>query len=390
VYDVIIVGARVAGSPLAMLLARAGLEVLVVDRATFPSDTRSTHNLIAPGCRMLEHWGLLDRLAATGCPPISRMVMYADGRTIVAPVSPGADGEITYAPRRHILDHLVGEAAAEAGARVTQGTAFVDVLRGGGRVTGVHLRTPAGTLVSKSARVVVGADGRYSRVAKLVGAAARVRKVNNAGSYAYWPWERTDVEVHARPDGKGEVVVFPTHRGQACVVAACREVDAPKFRADPRGAYMAHLGACPTLSLPDDAAEGRSRLHACGDLHGCVREAAGSGWALVGDAGIFNDPTPGRGISDAFIQAQLLADALAPVLLSGASDKTVDAALAEYAARRDEWFVGLFEATCDMAQHDWDERAAFMGRMRYQQLATAELGRLSALRLPAEATAALP
>ena len=120
VYDAIVVGARCAGSPTAMLLARKGYRVLVVDRATFPSDTLSTHLVHPPGVAALQRWGLLDRLVATGCPPIDTYAFDFGPFTISGAPGTG-ETPVAYGPRRTVLDKLLVDAASEAGAEVRRG-----------------------------------------------------------------------------------------------------------------------------------------------------------------------------------------------------------------------------------------------------------------------------
>lgn len=158
-YDAIVVGARCAGSPTAMLLARKRYKVLVVDKATFPSDTMSTHLVHPPGVAALERWGLLDRLVATGCPPIDTYSFDFGPFTISG--APGTDeAPVAYGPRRTVLDKLLVDAASEAGAEVREGFTVEDVVIENGRVTGVRGHGKGGQNVTEHARVVVGADGR--------------------------------------------------------------------------------------------------------------------------------------------------------------------------------------------------------------------------------------
>src|SRR5688572_11549424 len=166
-WDSIVVGARCAGSPVAMLLARKGYRVLVVDRATFPSDTISTHVVHPLGVAALERWGLLDRLIATGCPPIHTYAFDFGPMTISG--SPGTDDSpVAYCPRRIVLDKLLVDAAAEAGAEVREGFTVDEVLIENGAVVGIRGHSKDGKTVTERARVVVGADGRHSHVAKAV------------------------------------------------------------------------------------------------------------------------------------------------------------------------------------------------------------------------------
>src|SRR5262249_46623572 len=125
--DVIVIGARCAGSPTAMLLARKGHDVLMVDRATFPSDTVSTHLIHPPGGAAMKRWGLLERLVATNCPPIHRYAF--DMGPFVIEGAPGkGDNAVSYAPRRTVLDKLLVDAAAEAGVEVREGFSVEEIL----------------------------------------------------------------------------------------------------------------------------------------------------------------------------------------------------------------------------------------------------------------------
>src|SRR5215470_12715266 len=181
-YDAIIVGARAAGSPTAMLLARKGHRVLLVDRASFPSDTLSTHYIHQPGVARLRRWGLLDRLIATGCPP-SRSLAFDVGAFALTGAPPPSDGVTEgYAPRRTVLDSMLVEAAAEAGAEVRTGTPVDEILFENGAVTGIR----SGNIVER-ARVVIGADGRNSFVARTVRAPEYDERPGLACAYyTYW------------------------------------------------------------------------------------------------------------------------------------------------------------------------------------------------------------
>ncbi len=171
-YDVIVIGARVAGSATAMLLARHGLKVLAVDKAAFPSDTLSTHQVQLPGVARLEHWGLLSRIAASGT-PATRHVRFDPGGVVLDGCYPPFDGiDALYSPRRALLDTILVEAAREAGADVRERFAVDEIVIRDGRVVGVRGREPGGNTVRESARIVVGADGRHSLLARTVAPSA--------------------------------------------------------------------------------------------------------------------------------------------------------------------------------------------------------------------------
>ena len=168
-YDAIIVGARCAGSPIAMLLARRGFRVLLVDKATFPSDTISTHILWPHGAEILRRWGLLQRLAATGVPPICRRMTFDVGPFALRGTIPDAnDGMGGFCPRRTVLDALLVNAAAESGADVREGFTVDELLVTDDTVIGIRGRAKGGKPVEERARIVIGADGVNSFVARAV------------------------------------------------------------------------------------------------------------------------------------------------------------------------------------------------------------------------------
>src|SRR5438093_9868178 len=156
-YDAIVVGARCAGSPTAMLLARKGYRVLLLDKASFPSDTLSVHYIHQPGVARLKRWELLDRVVASNCPPVHRLVIDF-GPFALAGAPPPADGVAEgYAPRRTILDQILAEAAVAAGAELREHISVDEVLTDGERVVGIRGRAAGGATVTEKARVVIGA-----------------------------------------------------------------------------------------------------------------------------------------------------------------------------------------------------------------------------------------
>ena len=186
-YDAIVVGARCAGSPTAMLLARKGYRVLLIDRARFPSDTVSTHLIHAPGVAALDRWGLLDRLVATGCPPITTYSFDFGPLTITGTPRTAGETAVAYCPRRTVLDELLIGAASEAGAEVREGFTVSEPVFEDGVVVGIRGRTSGGSPVVERARVVIGADGAHSRVADAVRADRYHWKPMQAVAYySYW------------------------------------------------------------------------------------------------------------------------------------------------------------------------------------------------------------
>ncbi len=322
-YDAIIVGARAAGSPTAMLLARQGRSVLVVDRATFPSDTFSTHFITAPGTALLERWGAREALEARGVPFFDSVQLNVAGnpmnlRDLFGP-------RLVTSPRRTDLDIVLRDMAADAGAEVRMETTVAEVLQDDDRVVGVRLRDSAGNVSEERAPVVIGADGRTSIVARAVSPADRDRHViHGRGLFAYFDDFDYTHEYAGFFDG-GFLFAFPTGPKSACIgteIGPDRDAD---VRADPEKVFRERIGLDPDLLERVEKAtrDGRWRTGEVED--GFFRRAAGQGWALVGDAALTKDPMLGHGITDSFVGAELLAQAVHAGL-----DGDMDAALARY------------------------------------------------------------
>ncbi len=169
-WDVMVVGARCAGSPTALLLARKGYRVLLLDRATFPSDSMRYHFIQRPGIERLTRWGPLERIAASGCPPVRRGTADLGDFSLALPIEPAPDFDALYGPRRFVLDAILVAAAAEAGAEVREGFSVRELLWEDGRIVGVRGQTRHGKPVTERAPLVVGADGILSLVARSVAA----------------------------------------------------------------------------------------------------------------------------------------------------------------------------------------------------------------------------
>ena len=346
-YDVIVVGARCAGASLAMLLARAGHRVALVDRASFPSDTMSTHFVWQRGAARLQAWGLLGRLRARGCAPI-REITFDAGPVQVSGIGPDVAGEsCTYCPRRTVLDALLVEAAGESGAELIEGFVVSDVLWSEGRAAGVrgHLRGSAES--SLRAPVVVGADGLHSTIARR--AAARTYRQHpplTAVYYSYWSGIcELGASFHARPGRL--ILVWPTNDDLRCIYVAWPRQEFSQVRRDVTASFQAALELVP--GLRETVASGRreQRFTGTGDLPNLYRASAGPGWALAGDAGHHKDPCTGMGISDAFLAADLLAEALHDGL---AGDRPMDQALACYQQRRDALTANALDLTLATAR----------------------------------------
>jgi flavin-dependent dehydrogenase len=352
-HDVVVVGARVAGSATAMLLARLGHDVLVVDQASFPSDTTSTHSIARSGVVQLRRWGLLDEVLDSGAPPIRQVTFNAAGASLTRPIKHKSGVGFLVAPRRYLLDTIVAAAARRAGAQLRPGVTVTGVRRDRrGRVAGVDGHDRAGAPVELGARWVVGADGLGSRVARSVGAALTEvgePAAGGAAQYAYYtgiPWTGMEFFVAERSFAG----VFPTHHQQACIWVCTPAADARAARrqASSRAEAFGRLleRAAPPL------AERLRQAHRTSPVHGMlrqpnqVRQAFGPGWALVGDAGYHRDAITAHGISDAFHHAELLA-----VELDQALAGEGEAALARYQRQRDQALREVFELTCRLAAY---------------------------------------
>jgi 2-polyprenyl-6-methoxyphenol hydroxylase-like FAD-dependent oxidoreductase len=340
-YDAIVVGARAAGSPTAMLLARKGYRVLLLDRATFPSDTLSTHYIHQPGIARLQRWGLLERLIETECPPIEAMT-FDVGPFALAASPPPSDGVAQgFCPRRTVLDLLLLEAAAEAGAEVRTGVAVEELLFGDGAVVGV--RIDGG---EERARVVVGADGRNSFVARAVRAPEyETREGRTCAYYSYWAGAQSEgAELYPR-DGR-MIISGPTNDGLQLVVAFWPREEFHVVRADVERSFGDAIALAPALAERLASGERADRFYGIGELPFWYRKPYGPGWALVGDAGYHKDPITAQGITDAFRDAELLADALDAGFGGG---RPPDEALGEYERIRNEETRGLYELTYELA-----------------------------------------
>ena len=344
-YDVIVVGARCAGSPTAMLLARKGYRVLVVDRATFPSDTVSTHIVHPLGVAALARWGLLDRLAATGCPPIRRYTFDFGPFTIAG--SPGtAEAPIAYCPRRTVLDKLLVEAAAAAGAEIREGFIVEGLLIEEDRIAGVKGRSKNGNASTDRAAIVIGADGRHSLVAQTVRPQQYHEKPPLLSPYyTYWSGlpNEGSFDTYIRPN-RG-FAAAPTHDGLTLTVGGwpCTEFAANK--ADVEGNFMRMLDLVPEFAERVRRAT-RVAPFAGTPVPGFFRKPFGPGWALVGDAGYNKDPITAQGINDAFRDAERCVAALHE---SFSGSRPFDEAMGEYQRDRDQQVLPMYEMTCQLA-----------------------------------------
>jgi flavin-dependent dehydrogenase len=344
-YDSIIVGARCAGSPTAMLLAQRGYKVLVVDKATFPSDTISTHLVHPPGVAALQRWGLLDQMMETGCPPIDTY-LFDFGPVVVAGTPATVEASVAYAPRRTVLDKLLVDAAAEAGAEIREGFTIEDLVIQDGRVIGVRGHGKGGTTVTEHARVVIGADGRHSLVAKAVRSAQYHEKPQlQASYYTYWSGLPMDgrFEAYIRPNRA--FAAWPTNDDLTLVIGGWPFAEFEANRKDCDANLLKTIDLVPAFADRLRGARREERLVGA-SVPNYFRKPFGPGWALVGDAGYNKDFITAQGIQDAFRDAELCATALDEAF---SGTRSFDRAMGGYQSARDAQVLPIYEFTCQLA-----------------------------------------
>jgi 2-polyprenyl-6-methoxyphenol hydroxylase-like FAD-dependent oxidoreductase len=345
-YDVVIAGARCAGASTALLLARAGLSVLVVDPLPRGRDTLSTHALMRAGVMQLERWGLLGAVKAAGTPPIRTTSFHYADESIEIAIKPGDRIEALYAPRRTVLDPILADAAETAGAHVLHGCSVVELLRShDGRVRGAIVGRPNGTLARVRSNVVIGADGIHSKVARLVEAPV-LRETTNAAASIYGHWSGLNVEGYHWHFGHGVAAGAIPSNHSVCVFAGM-----PSHRFSPTSpdaiarTYRGIIRMLdPALDESLSAADAKPKLRAFAGVPGFIRRSAGPGWALVGDASFFRDPITAHGITDALRDAELLSRAI----VAGDASK-----LEGWQQERDALVTPMLEITDAVASFDW-------------------------------------
>ncbi len=372
-YDVVIAGARCAGASTAMLLARQGMRVLVVDPTSRGSDTLSTHALMRGGVLQLHRWGLLDAIRAAETPTIRTTTFHYGDEAIEVSIKERDDVDGLYAPRRTVLDAILCDAALAAGAEVVHGHSVVDVIRApDGRIRGANIAGADQKVIDVAADLVIGADGVRSRVARILEAELDYTVLHTTASiYGYWKdlgWEG----FHWLYNIGGAVGSIPTNDGDTCVFASLPPTRFGEERTNGLDAlYHTVLSeVSPELAHSVNASEASGKLRAFAGTTGFLRRASGPGWALVGDAGYFKDPITAHGITDALRDAELLARAVA----DGG-----DGALAGYQETRDGLVKGLLDVTDHIASFEWDLDEAKEDHLVLSREMNAEVGLLRAL-----------
>lgn len=347
-YDAIIVGARCAGAATAMLLARGGAKVLMVDREAYGADTLSTHALMRLGVSLLSAWEVLPSTLRGGAQPVRQTVITYGAEQIALPIKPSPGVEALYAPRRTSLDAALVDAAVAAGVETDFGVTLEALKQDwSGRVNGVVLRDGAGRRRVVLADLVIGADGRNSTVARLAEAPLlETRQERSACVYGYFEGLRNDGYEWSYGSGFSTGLI-PTDDGRHCVfglVAPSRFKQTFGASAyDGLAGLFDQIGPEAGERFRAAALDGRLRKYPGAPGH--LRQAYGRGWALVGDAGYFKDPITAHGITDALRDAELLSRALLGRSPNG---------LAGYAETRDALSRPLLDLTHRIASLDWD------------------------------------
>jgi 2-polyprenyl-6-methoxyphenol hydroxylase-like FAD-dependent oxidoreductase len=346
-FDAIIVGARCAGAPTAMLLARKGYRVLLVDKATFPSDTLSTHIVWPHGAEIIDRWGLFGRLRATGCPPIALRLTFDVGPfALKGGVTDTNAGRGGFCPRRTVLDKLLVDAAVEAGAELREGFNVDTLLWDGDRVAGLRGRSRNGSAIQERAQIVIGADGAHSLVAMAAGAHDYdVRAPLTTNYYSYFRgFPADDLEQYLREHRA--IGCFPTHDGLTLIAVLWPSSEFHDVRADVERSVWTVVESTPAVADRLRGATREEKWFGTAGVRGYFRQPFGPGWALVGDAGYDRDPIMAQGISDAFVDAESLAAALDD---GWSGRRPLEHALAAHHTTRDRRVKPMYEFTCQMA-----------------------------------------
>lgn len=379
-YDVVIVGARVAGASTALLLARAGARVLLLERSTYGSDTLSTHGLMRAGVLQLSRWGLLDQVAAAGTPPVTRTLFhYPSSAPVRISIRASQGVPALYAPRRQVLDRILVDAAVEAGAEVRHGVTVTGLLTDPqGRVIGVQ-GIEADRTFTAYGRTTIGADGVRSTIANAVDADVE-RLSTSHGAVLYGYFDDLPAEGYEWAYGAATAAgLIPTNDGQTCVfVGTTPERLRIARRAGADAAFTELFGAAAPRALRDrlGSASRAGRLHGWSGQAGHIRRSHGPGWALVGDAGYFRDPITTHGMTDALRDAELLSDAL---LSTWSGDQPEAIALAGYQAKRDALSLRLFEVSDRIAGYEWGSHEIQQLLREVSSAMSDEVGLLQAL-----------
>jgi flavin-dependent dehydrogenase len=347
-FDAIVVGGRCAGAATALLLARKGFKVLVVDKARFPSEIPQGHFIHRQGPRLLHRWGVLDDIVRSGCPPVTTMTVDL-GDFPLTGTNLVRDGVgLGYGPRRSVLDATLMEAAIASGAEFRDGFSVDEYVFYGMTVMGIRGRLyKYGAPISERARITIGADGRHSSLARAVRTPAYEEVPPLACWYfSYWSGVPLDgLEIYLR--GRSVIFAFPTNGGLTAVFIGWEISEFPRVRLNIAESFMNVLERVPELAQRIRNGVQQERFYGTADVPNFFRKPYGEGWALVGDAGYHKDPYMALGICDALRDAQLLASAIEEGL---SGRRALPEALAGYERQRNMEAMQLYRQNTRLAQ----------------------------------------
>ncbi|MGW7276287.1 NAD(P)/FAD-dependent oxidoreductase [Streptomyces sp. NPDC054864] len=359
-YDVIVIGARCAGSPTAMLFAQQGYRVLLLEKARFPQDTLSSHYIHMQGVALLNRWGLLDKVRESGAQPITHERYEGPGVRIDGFSLPIDGLTTTYAPRRFVLDPILAAGAADAGVDYQEGCAVNDLVWEDDRVVGVRYTTPGGDQATERARLVVGADGMRSLVARKVGAPYVVEHPRaTCVYYSYWAGVPSSFELYERP--QRWIGVIPTNDDLTLIMTYFPQADYNEVRKNVEPAYLEALRTtAPELFERMSAGERVEQLYGTGHQENFFRKAYGPGWVLVGDAVTHKDSITARGITEAFVQAATLTEYIGDQLHDDAALKR---ALRRYENNLSNEALSQYQGALNVAELKPEGRTEFLRKL---------------------------
>ncbi|MHB8382418.1 MAG: NAD(P)/FAD-dependent oxidoreductase [Candidatus Binataceae bacterium] len=353
-FDAIIVGARVAGSAVAIALARRGLKILLVDKAVFPSDTLSTHIVLAGGVRVLARMNALEHLERAGARRYERMRTLGPSYDYAVDLTAEDEDLRGFCFGRMPMDAAMLALARDSGASVLERFRLTDLVIEDGAVAGIRGEDESGAHEFHAA-LVIGADGMRSTVAKIgeakLGAFERT-EVPCARAYYYSYYE----DVSAQRFGDELVNELDAGPGQGAILCRCENgrvvaavaFDATRmrtFRADLEGNLKREMQRSFVVGALLEGGRASGKIYSSGLLLNTYRKPITDGALLVGDAGLHVDPLFGQGHSLALMSAEIVGE-LAPGWFSSRNGRVIHAAaMSEFASRRDRLLMPYYSSS---------------------------------------------
>ena len=336
-----VVGGRLAGTAAAAALARAGRDVVVLERGHLPSDTLSTHVLFAGGVEEVRRMGAFERIAALDPSYMRELeINFEDGTTLREPWGSCGESDFVLCVPRPLQDAILVDVVREQGVDVRERSEFLDVLWRGGRVSGARYRDPDGEEREILAKLVIGADGRRSCVAARVGAWHPYRASRNGRGLVFRYFDDPLVGTPANEtlgqwrNGTSLCMVFPSApRPRTVALVMGPASDVARARKDPERVWGEFERRHPGWADRIRGGTNWSKLRSTADVPAFFRAGSGPGWALAGDSGHFKDPVMGQGQRDALWMGRTLGEAAAAPLDDPAA---LDRALRRWERERDE------------------------------------------------------